>query len=279
VTPSVVTRSQRFVPGLRNATRFLPASKATNRAVSQPAQEPFLIANDLASSRASQAFVSFWYSPKDFPTNPATGRRPRLGFAGTFAAFTAAFTAADLVRAPSLFAAASRYRAASSRCRRLASRSRASDAGPTSAGGTAMRICWPGLMFRGTRTLIVRPSGARTWRMALGAVPAGIWTIIVVLIFFVVWCCPCPGLCCEWVCWPATLPGLRVRTVTVPALLRLPGAKAERRAGRCCPGRGAEQPRAPLEPWPAAHGWVPEGWDGLLGSGPRTTCSAPNRFA
>ena len=47
------------------------------------------------------------------------------------------------------------------------------------AAGTAMRICWPGRTFGGTRTLIVRPSGARTWRMALGAVPAGIWTIMV----------------------------------------------------------------------------------------------------
>ena len=36
------------------------------------------------------------------------------------------------------------------------------------------------------------------------------------------------------------------------------------------PGGEPEQPRAPLEPWAAAHGWVPEGWDGLLGSGPRT---------
>ena len=47
------------------------------------------------------------------------------------------------------------------------------------AAGTEMRICWPGRTFGGTRTLIVRPSGARTWRMALGAVPAGIWTIMV----------------------------------------------------------------------------------------------------
>ena len=171
------------MPGLRNATRFLPASKATNRAVSQPAQEPFLIANDLASSRASQAFVSFWYSPKDLPTNPATGRRPRLSFAGTCAAFTA------------------RSRAASSRRCRLASRSCASDAGFVALGaaaGTEMRICWPGRTFGGTRTLRVRPSGARTWMMALGAVPAGIWTMKFVLIF--AWCgaapcCPGLGLC------------------------------------------------------------------------------------
>ena len=39
--------------------------------------------------------------------------------------------------------------------------------------------------------MIVRPSGARTWRMALGAVPAGIWICMVVLIF-VVW--PAPRL-------------------------------------------------------------------------------------
>ena len=143
------------------------------------------------SSRASQAFVSFWYSPKDFPTNPATGRRPRLGFAGTFAAFTAAFTAADLVVLSSLAAAAARCRAASSRCRRLASRSPASDAGSTSAAGTEMRICWPGRMFGGTRTLIVRPSGARTWRTAFGAVPAGIWICMVVLMLsWWWWCCP-----------------------------------------------------------------------------------------
>ena len=55
--------------------------------------------------------------------------------------------------------------------------------------------------------MIVRPSGARTWRTALGAVPAGIWICMVVLIFlFLVLCCPrdccvmgcpCPGLGCD----------------------------------------------------------------------------------
>ena len=39
-------------------------------------------------------------------------------------------------------------------------------------------------------------------------------------------------------------------------------------------GEGPEQPRARLEPRPAAHGWVPEGWHGLLGSGPRPFSAA-----
>ena len=40
--------------------------------------------------------------------------------------------------------------------------------------------------------------------------------------------------------------------------------------GDAARGGEPEQPRARLEPWAAAHGRVPEGWNGLLGSGPRT---------
>ena len=44
--------------------------------------------------------------------------------------------------------------------------------------------------------------------------------------------------------------------------------------------REPEQPRARLEPWPAAHGWVPEGWRGFLGSATPHLCPGlPNRFA
>ena len=129
-------------------------------------------------------------------------------------------------------------------------------AGSTSAAGTAMRICWPGRTFGGTRTLIVRPSGARTWRTAFGAVPAGIWICMVVLIFVVVWPAPrlrvlprLPKAGLRWVRWPANCcRGCEVRTVTVPVRCVPPSYNAHScarpalsRAPRweMLPGRGA----------------------------------------
>ena len=44
------------------------------------------------------------------------------------------------------------------------------------------------------------------------------------------------------------------------------------------PGGEPEQPRAPLEPWAAWHGWVPEGYREFPGSATPYLCQGlPNR--